>query len=67
MVGSKSEVLENARSISENVATRMRDLENVHYDARQSNQSEEIRKMDRNTKKSTAVRKGRPKTATATQ
>ena len=67
VVGSKSEVLENARSISENVATRMRDLENVHYDPRQSNQSEEIRKMNRKTKKSTAVRKGRPKTATATR
>ena len=61
VVGSKSEVLENTKNISENVATKMRDLEYVHYDPRQSNQSEEIRKMNRKTKKSTAVRKGRPK------
>ena len=45
----------------------MRDLEYVHYDPRQSNQSEEIRKMNRKTKKTQLSRKERPKTATSTR
>ena len=70
VVGNKSEVLESTRNTTKNVAVRMRDLQNIHYDARQTDTSKDLRKTDQiayKGNKDNATRKGRPKTATSTR